>query len=588
MKNGVIFLLGYSWKKNKAYIIYSVLLQILTAIVPLADIVIPKFIIDELMGKSRMPYLIFWIGLLIFITLVGTFLISFLSGRCFVAKNKIFSSFQGDLSERLSRCDFERLEDSHFLDTKAKAEKFLYANGQGFGVVMDNTFKIFGKILTFLGIITIVSTLSAWVVLLFVLLILLNSWYESRVRKEYVKWDMDKAPIERKTSYLINLISDFAFGKEIRIFGMKDWLSDKIRFHLNESGEFYAKQIKTLCKSEYISGFMNFLLKGITYGYLVFQVAYRSLGIGNFTMYITTLMSFSSAMNDVMKSILDIRQFGGYYEALKEYMEIPQKMREGKGLSLPEGEFEIRFENVSFRYAGQSTDALKNINITLAPGEKLSVVGENGAGKTTFVKLLCRLYNPTEGRILLNGIDIRDIDYDQYMSSIGAVFQDYKLLSFTLKENIAFSSSEQEKAEDIYGLLCHSGLQEKMEKLPDGVETYVYKNFSEKGFEPSGGEGQKIALARAIYKNAPVMILDEPTSALDPRAEYEIYQRFSELVSGKTAVFISHRMSSARFCDHIAVFKDGEIAEYGTHEKLMERNGIYYELFQMQAQYYNL
>lgn len=245
---------------------------------------------------------------------------------------------------------------------------------------MDNTFNIFGKLLTFAGIITIVSTLSFWVVLLFVLLILLNSWYESRVRKNYVKWDMEKVPVERKTSYLINLVSDFAFGKEIRIFGIKDWLSEKIRFHLEESAEFYKKQVKTLYKAEYMAGFMNFVLKGITYGYLIFQVAYRSLGIGNFTMYTTAFMNFSAAMNDVMKSILDIRQFGGYYEALKEYMDIPEKMRTGKSLSLPQENFEIRFENVSFRYAGQSSYALRNINITLAPGEKLSVVGENDAG----------------------------------------------------------------------------------------------------------------------------------------------------------------------------------------------------------------
>ena len=588
MNNGIAFLLKYSWGKKKSYIIYSILLQILKAAVPLADIVIPKFIIDELIGECRSSYLLFWTGLLLGITLVGAFLINLLSGRCFIAKNKIFASFQGDLSERLSRCDFERLEDSNFLDIKSRAEKFLYANGQGFGVVMDNTFNIFGKLLTFAGIITIVSTLSFWVVLLFVLLILLNSWYESRVRKNYVKWDMEKVPVERKTSYLINLVSDFAFGKEIRIFGIKDWLSEKIRFHLEESAEFYKKQVKTLYKAEYMAGFMNFVLKGITYGYLIFQVAYRSLGIGNFTMYTTAFMNFSAAMNDVMKSILDICQFGGYYEALKEYMSIPEKMRTGKRLSLPQENFEIRFENVSFRYAGQSSYALRNINITLAPGEKLSVVGENGAGKTTFVKLLCRLYDPTEGKILLNGIDIRDIHYDQYMAAIGSVFQDYKLLSFTLKENIAFGSAKQETDEKIYDLLCHSGLQNKMEKLPEGVETYVYKNFSESGFEPSGGEGQKIALARAIYKNAPIMILDEPTSALDPRAEYEIYQRFSELVSGKTAVFISHRMSSSRFCDHIAVFQNGEIAEYGTREELMEVKGTYYDLFQMQARYYNI
>lgn len=586
MRTGIGFLLGYTWKKNKSYIIYSILMQILIAVVPLADTIIPKFIIDELMGDKRLPYLIFWISLLLLITLVGSFFIKFFSGRCFLLKSKLFSLFQADLSDRLSSCDFERLEDPNFLDTRAKAEKFLYANGQGFGVVMDNTFNIFGKLLTFIGIITIISTLNFWIVLLFIALVLLNSWYESRVRKDYVKWDMEKAPVERRTTYLIDLVSNFAFGKEIRIFNIKNWLSSKIRFHLNESYEFYKKQTKTLYKSEYVAVLMNFVLKGITYGYLVFQVAYHSLGIGNFTMYITALMNFSSAMNDVMKSILDIRQFGGYYDALKEYMAVPQKMRSGKKLPLPKGSFEISFEDVSFRYPGQSEYALKNVNIILSPGEKLSIVGENGAGKTTFVKLLCRLYDPTEGRILLNGVDIRDIDYDQYMSIIGSVFQDYRLFSFTLKENIAFSSSEQTNDQNIYDLLCSSGLQDKIEKLPNGVQTYVYKNFSENGFEPSGGEGQKIALARAIYKNAPIMILDEPTSALDSRAEYEIYQRFSELVFGKTAVFISHRMSSSRFCDKVAVFDKGKLVEYGTHNELMEKDGLYKELFDMQAQYY--
>lgn len=267
-------------------------------------------------------------------------------------------------------------------------------------------------------------------------------------------------------------------------------------------------------------------------------------------------------------------------------MDIPQKMRQGKGLPLPDGPYEIKFEHVSFRYPGQSSDALKDINITLSPEEKLSVVGENGAGKTTFVKLLCRLYDPTEGHILLNGIDIRDIDYDAYMKAFGCVFQDYKLLSFTLKENIVFEHSEEETDQMVYDLLCRSGLKDKMERLPDGVQTYVYKNYVKNGFEPSGGEGQKIALARALYKNSAIIILDEPTSALDPKAEAEIYQNFSTLVYGKTAVFISHRMSSSKFCDHIAVFENGEIREYGTHDELMQKQGAYYTMFEMQAQYY--
>ncbi len=586
MKNGIGFLIGYSWKHEKWYVIDSILLQIITAAVPLADTVIPKYIIDELTGMQRVSVLAVYIGLLLLINLLGGWLNNYLSGKCFTLKGRLFALFQADLSERLSCSDFERLEDPNFLDIKAKAEKFLYANGQGFGVVMDSAFNILGKLFTFAGIITIISTLNPLIVLLFIALVLLNALYESTVRKKYVSWDMEKAPIERKTSYLVDLIGNFSFGKEIRIFGLKDWLVKKIRLHLDESCDFYKKQINELNKASYLATFMNFVLKGITYGYLSFQVIRKALGIGDFTMYITALLNFSTAMNALMKSLLDIRQFGGYYDALMDYMDIPQKMRQGKRLPLPQGPYEIRFEHVSFRYPGQSSDALKDINITLSPEEKLSVVGENGAGKTTFVKLLCRLYDPTEGRILLNGIDIRDIDYDAYMKAFGCVFQDYKLLSFTLKENIVFEHSEDETDQMVYDLLCRSGLKDKMERLPDGVQTYVYKNFVENGFEPSGGEGQKIALARALYKNSAIIILDEPTSALDPKAEAEIYQNFSTLVYGKTAVFISHRMSSSKFCDHIAVFENGEIREYGTHDELMQKQGAYYTMFEMQAQYY--
>lgn len=256
------------------------------------------------------------------------------------------------------------------------------------------------------------------------------------------------------------------------------------------------------------------------------------------------------------------------------------------GCPPPPPPYELRFEDVTFCYPGQPNPSLRHINITLHSGEKLSVVGENGAGKTTFVKLLCRFYDPTEGRITLNGTDIRDIDYDAYMALIGSVFQDYKLLAFTVKENVVFQHAEEEADAPIRDILVHSGLGHRLETLPHDIHSHIYRTFAEDGFEPSGGEGQKIALARAIYKNAPIMVLDEPTAALDPRAEYEIYRNFSELTAGKTTAFISHRMSSSKFCDHIALFRHGEIAEYGTHDELMALGGEYKELFDMQAQFY--
>jgi ATP-binding cassette subfamily B protein/ATP-binding cassette subfamily C protein len=263
-----------------------------------------------------------------------------------------------------------------------------------------------------------------------------------------------------------------------------------------------------------------------------------------------------------------------------------KRQREGKRLPLPRTAGPvIEFRNVSFRYPNQERYTLKNINITIRGGEKLSIVGENGAGKTTFTKLLARFYRPTEGTIYLNGVDIQDYDYDQYAEMFSVLFQDFALFVMPLRDNITLGRNIGDK--EIITALEQSGFKDRLARLEKGLDTPVYKTFDETGFEPSGGEGQKIAMARALLKGAPVVILDEPTAALDPRAEYEMYMRFNEMVHGKTAIFISHRLASVTFCVKVAVFKNGEIVDHGTHDELMKKQGLYHELFTMQAQFYS-
>jgi ABC-type multidrug transport system fused ATPase/permease subunit len=567
------------------YVVYAFSYQIVLAVMPIVTVIMPKYIIGELLGQRRVGILILSIGIVLGINFFGSLFSAFLSGRMFTSKGVVFNKFQCFMTERLSECDYEQLEDSDFLDIKEKAHKFLYANGQGFGIVLDSAINILGKMFIFISLIVILSTLSIYIVFVFTLLILLSSFVDSYVRDKYTKWDIEKAPIERKTSYLINLIEDFSYGKETRMYNLKRFLLDKISNHLNQSNEFYKKQTRTLNISKYFSALTSLVRDGVAYIYLIFKILADSIGIGDFTMYLGAVSQFSNAMSDFMRSVLDIKQFGGYYDALNAYIDAPSKMREGKRLHLPNStQYMIEFDNVSFKYKGQSDYALKNITLAIRPGEKISIVGENGAGKTTLAKLLIRLYDPLEGRITLNGIDIRDIDYDEYQSILSAVFQDYKLFSFTLKENVAFGGFKQD--DDVIDTLIKSGLKTKFEHLDKGIYTNIYKNFEPDGFEPSGGEGQKIALARALYKDAPIVILDEPTAALDPRAEYEIYQHFNTLIDGKTAVYISHRLSSARFCDVVAVMQQGKIVEFGSHDALIENGGLYSELFNMQAQFY--
>ena len=301
-------------------------------------------------------------------------------------------------------------------------------------------------------------------------------------------------------------------------------------------------------------------------------------------MYTGAVLTFINSVRTVLTNLVELNSYSLYYDALEEYLHIPRKLAENEKLPIPTGNHRIEFRNVSFRYSGQPSNALYQINLVLEPGQKLAVVGENGAGKTTFVKLLVRLYDPTEGEILLDGVDIRKIDYEAYMGLFSTVFQDYRLFAFSLKENVTLAKPiDADKTEAV---LRKVGLGKLIDRLPDGIETSIYKEFDENGVEPSGGEGQKIALARALYRNAPIVILDEPTASLDPKAEYEIYQQFSGLVEGKSAVFITHRLSSAQFCDKIAVFQQGGMIEYGTHKQLLAQNGVYASLYQMQAQYY--
>ena len=267
------------------------------------------------------------------------------------------------------------------------------------------------------------------------------------------------------------------------------------------------------------------------------------------------------------------------------YLELPNEKYDG---TLPiekrlDNDYELEFKNVSFHYPNNQEMVLKNITAKIHVGHKMAIVGTNGSGKSTFIKLLCRLYDPTEGEILLNGIDIRKYDYDEYRQIFGVVFQDFQLFAFSVAQNVA--AGTEYDVERVWKALGQAGLRERAQKMEKGIETVIYKQEDE-GVEISGGEAQKLAIARALYKDAPVVILDEPTAALDPVSELEIYERFDEMVKEKTAIYISHRMSSCRFCENILVFEDGNIAQMGSHADLVERDGLYARLWRAQAQYY--
>lgn len=313
-----------------------------------------------------------------------------------------------------------------------------------------------------------------------------------------------------------------------------------------------------------------------------------AFGVGMVTQYISSISKVSGGISDFISTLEDIRNNAPFIKQTFDYLDIPNVMYQGSITTEKrrDRQYEVEFKNVSFKYPGSETYALRNVNMKFNVGERLAVVGENGSGKTTFIKLLCRLYDPTEGQILLNGIDIRKYNYRNYLDVFSVVFQDFTLNHFTLGENVA-SGMHYDK-EQVELCLKKAGFGECLAELPHGLDTYLGKQFSKEGVEMSGGERQKIALARTLYKDAPFIILDEPTAALDPIAEAEVYSKFNEIIEDKTAIYISHRLSSCRFCDNILVFDHGNVVQQGNHDTLVgDAAGKYHQLWYAQAQYYN-
>ena len=332
---------------------------------------------------------------------------------------------------------------------------------------------------------------------------------------------------------------------------------------------------------------VSVVLTGFVYAFVCLKAWAGAFGVGSVTQYVGAVTSLSGSISTLVEAVGTLKANVPFMRTLYEFLDIPNSMYQGSLTTEKRSDrnYQIEFRDVSFRYPGAETWALRHVNMKFRVGSRLAIVGENGSGKTTFIKLLCRLYDPQEGEILLNGIDIRKYNYRDYMGVFSVVFQDFQLLSQSLGSNVA--GSVQYAPERVKQALTDAGFGERLSTLGKGLDTMLYKDLSEDGVDISGGEAQKIAIARALYKNAPFIILDEPTAALDPLAEAEIYSKFNEISGDKTAIYISHRLSSCIFCDEIAVFHQGQVIQQGTHEALLaDTDGKYHALWTAQAQYY--
>ena len=383
--------------------------------------------------------------------------------------------------------------------------------------------------------------------------------------------------------------------------GDKEKDMDRRMYRQSELAEHYVRTVNifgvgspvakasqtTVGLSKALAASLSAVLSGVVYVFVCLKALGGAFGIGSVTQYVSAVTTFSGNAALLLSTVSHMRANAEFLKAIYTFLDIPNSMYQGSLTTekRSDRQYDVEFRDVSFRYPGSDIWALRHVNMRFKVGKRLAIVGENGSGKTTFIKLLCRLYDPTEGVILLNGVDIRKYDYQEYLSIFSVVFQDFQLFAFSLGQNVAAGAAYDRSR--VERCLDEAGFGQRLSEMPEGLDTCLYHDYDTNGVEISGGEAQKIAIARALYKNAPFIVLDEPTAALDPVSEYEVYQKFNEISGGKTAIYISHRLASCRFCDDILVFDEGKIVQHGTHETLLaQADGKYAALWNAQAQYY--
>jgi ABC-type multidrug transport system fused ATPase/permease subunit len=555
----------------------------------LLPVIVSPMIIDELIGARDVKTLITLAAILVGGELIINVIMERISNQLMKYQQRLDNHFSTLTGLHSMELDFQLTEEKEALDQVEKARTGMdWYSGGAYGIA-EQIFGGAANLIKVFGLVTIISLHAPLLLLVILVYVIIMGFVSAKNNKIGLEVYKKLAKINRLFGYYGWNIVDFRYGKDIRLYDARKMMVDCWDRNSAASNAHWKWQAETGMKYTLIGDVANIVRMMVSYLYVGFLAIRNVFSLGILVQMIQSADELNNTLGGLVFNLQEVLKRCNYAYEFVLFMEYPEALEKGDR-SVDKEIKEIEFKNVSFKYPGTDKLILDNISIKIGAGEHLSIVGLNGAGKTTFIKLLCRLYDPTEGEILVNGINIKEYDYKQYMSLFAPVFQDFKLFAFPIEENITLK--EREEAEKPAGdklgnIIDLVNLNEMLGKLEKGTGTMLFKYFDESGIEPSGGEQQKIAIARALYKESPVVILDEPTAALDPIAEYEIYRQFHTLVGDKTAFYISHRLSSCRFCDEIAVFSEGKIAEYGTHDELVNRpDGIYAKMYETQAQYY--
>lgn len=490
------------------------------------------------------------------------------------------------IGEKCNTTAYSNTLDTSFIKLRDKAFFCTSTNSQSTERIWHTLTFLLQNTGGFLVFLTILSPLNPWILALMVFTCVLGFLIFRYTSNWKYRHREEEAQCHAKLAYIQNKSQSITMAKDIRIFGLQNWLDDISSSIQKTYMDFLLRCEKMLLLGDLADVFFTIARNGIAYVYLLHLALSEDLSVSAFLLYFTAISTFTTWVNGILQQCSDLHKESLDISSLRTFLDYPDPFRFQNGKPIPpKAPYELRLEQVSYRYPGAARDTIHQMNLTLHPGEKLAIVGLNGAGKTTLVKLLCGLLDPTKGRVLLNGQDIRDFNRQDYYALFSAVFQNYSLLDVTLAENIAQDYKDINEKR-IWDCLEKAGLTQMVQQLQTGLATHTGREVYLDGVLFSGGQTQRLMLARALYKNSPILLLDEPTAALDPLAENDIYLKYHEMTEGKTSLFISHRLASTRFCDRILYLEHGTILEEGTHEELLQAGGAYAQLFDTQSRYY--
>ena len=569
-------------------LVFCPLIILVNCLVPVATAFLPKTVIDEITGGRPLSRLLIATACLTLALALLTGLRKYLDRLIYWHKFKMNAYFLRKITAKGLTTDYRNQENEHFRTLQNESFASCNGNFSHYAQTYDAAVRFFSDLLGFAAFAGILSALDARLILFLCLATLASFLLNRRISRWLERNTEEKSAYEKRMQYVIRAADDTRAAKDIRLYDMAAWLNGIYDKNLKGLLGWYRRYTAKIFGVAATDGVFALVREGAAYAYLLVLALRQRITAAEFILYFNAVAGFSAWLGSLLGQITDLRRLNLAINRFRSYLEYPERYLRGQGKPVGDGKAPraIELRHVRFRYDEDGEDVLRDLSLTVEPGEHLAVVGLNGAGKTTLVKLICGLTEATAGSVLYGGTDVREYDRDEYYRLFGAVFQDHSLLPVTIAEIVAEDDAERLDPARVERCLRQAGLWEKIASLPDGVRSKYDKAFWDDGVHLSGGEIQKLLLARALYRDAPVVVLDEPTAALDPVSENRLYETYDEIMRGKTTVFISHRLASTRFCHRIVLIENGRVAEEGAHEELLARKGRYYELFETQAKYY--